>query len=90
MVRKSEKVVKSFSSFKPLLSKSLTKARENSTTKTYSSYFKKWKIWTAQFPEVNVIPADKFDMVLCMMPLLQTRKTFPVIRMSNFAVNYFH
>ena len=39
MVRKFEKVNKSFDSFKPLLSKVLTKARENSVTKTYSSCF---------------------------------------------------
>ena len=90
MVRKFEKVNKSFDSFKPLLSKALTKARENSTTKTYSSYFENWKIWAAQFREVNVLPADEFHIVLYMMHLLQTGKTFPVIRMSYFATNYFH
>ena len=42
MVRKFEKANKSFDSFKPLLSKVLTKARENSTIKTYSSYFEKF------------------------------------------------
>ena len=90
MVRKFEKLNKSFDSFKPLLSKILTKARENSTTKTCSSYFENWKIWAAQFPEVNVLPADEFHVVLYMMHLLQTGKTFPVIRMSCFAINYFH
>ena len=88
MVRKFEKVNKSFNSFKPLLSKVLTKARENNTTKTYSSYFENWKIWAAQFLEVKVLPADEFRIVLYMIHLLQTRKTFPVIRMSYFAINY--
>ena len=64
MVRQFEKVNKSFNSFKPFLSKVLTKARESSTTKTYSSYFKKWKIWAAKFPEVKVLPADEFHTVL--------------------------
>ena len=90
MIRKLEKVNKSFNSYKPLLSKVLTKARENSTTKTNSSYFEKWKIWTTQFPEVNVLPADEFHIVLYLIHLLQTGKTFPVIRMSYFAINYFH
>ena len=90
MMGKFEKVNTSFNSFKPLLSKVLTKARENSTTKTYSSYFEKWKIWATQFPEVNVLPADEFHIVLYMIHLLQTGKTFPVIRMSYFAINYFH
>ena len=90
MVRKFENVNKSSDSFKPLLSKALTKARENSTTKTYSSYFENWKISAAQFPEVNVLPADQFHIVLYMMDLLQTGKTFPIIRMSYFAINYFH
>ena len=90
MVRKFEKVNKSLDSFKRLLSKVLTKARENSTTKTYSSYFEYWKIWAAQFPEVNVLPADEVHIVLYMMHLLQTGKTFPVIRMNYFAINYFY
>ena len=41
IVRKFEKVNRSFNLFKPLLSKVLKKARENSITKTYSSYFEK-------------------------------------------------
>ena len=90
MVRKFEKKNKSFDSFKPLLSQVLTKASENSTTKTYSSYFKIWKIWAAQFPEINVLLAEEFHIVLYMMHLLQTGKTFPVIRMSYFTINYFH
>ena len=90
MMRKFEKVNRSFNSFKPLLSKVLTKARENSTTKTYSSYFENWKIGATQFPEVNVLPADEIHIVLYMIHLLQTGKTFPVIRMSYFAINYFH
>ena len=90
MARKFETVNKSFNSFKPLLFKVLTKARENSRTKTYSSYFEKWKIWAAQFPKINILPADEFYMVFYMMHSLQTRKTFPVIRMSYFVINYFH
>ena len=43
-----------------------------------------------QFPEVNILPADEFHIVLYMIHLLQTGKTFPVIRMSYFAINYFH
>ena len=74
MVWKFEKVNKSFKSFKALLSKALTKATENSTTKTYSSYFEKWKVWETQFPEVNVLPADEFHIVVYMMHLLQTGK----------------
>ena len=73
MVRKLEKVNKSFDSFKPLLSKILTKAKENSTIKTYSSYFENWKIWAAQFPEVNVLPTDEFHIVLYMMHFKQEK-----------------
>ena len=64
MVRKFEKVNISSNSFRPLLSKALTRARENSTTKTYSSYFENWKVWAAQFPEVNILPADELHIVL--------------------------
>ena len=64
MVIKFEQVNKSFDSFKPLLSKVLTKSMENGTIKTYSSYFENWKIWAAQFSEVNVLPADEFHIVI--------------------------
>ena len=55
MVGKFEKVNKSFNSFKPLLSKILTKAWENSTTKIYSSSLENWKIWADQFPYFSSI-----------------------------------
>ena len=91
MVRKFGKVNHYFNSFRPLLSKVLLQARENSTLKTYTSYFDdKWKIWAASIPEVNILPAEEFHIVLYMIYLLQTGKTYPVIRMSYFAINYFH
>ena len=82
MLRKFDKVNKSFNSFKPLLSKVLKEARENSKAKTYSSYFEK--------SEVNVLPVDEFHIVLFMMHLRQTGKPFPVIGMSYVFINYFH
>ena len=41
-------------------------------------------------PEVKVLPADEFHTILYMMNLLQTGKTFAVIKMSYFAIKYFH
>ena len=90
MIRKFEKVNKSFNLFKSLLSKVLTQARKNNTTKTYSSYFKKYKIWATQFLDVNFLPVNEFHIVLYMIHLLQTGKTFPVISISYFTINYFH
>ena len=90
MITKFEKVNKSFNSFKSLLSKVLTQARENNTTKTYSSYFKKQKIWATQFLEFNVLPVNEFHIILYMFHLLQSGKTFPVISISYFPINYFH
>ena len=63
---------------------------ENCTTKTYSFYFEKLKISAAWFSEVNELAADKFHIVLFIIHFFQTTKTFPVIRMSYFATNYFH
>ena len=78
MIRRFEKINKSFNLYKPLLSKVFTKARENSTTKSYSSYFEKWKIWTTQFPEVNVLPVDEFHIVLLVHdPFTSNKKNIP-------------
>ena len=73
MIKKFEKVNKSCNLFKPLLSQVLTKATENSATKTYSSYFEKWKICATQFPEVNVLPVDEFHIVLYRMHFKQEK-----------------
>lgn len=51
----------SFNPLNPLFSQVLTKARENSATKTYSSYFEKWKNFATQFLEVNIGPANAFN-----------------------------
>ena len=69
METKLEKVNNSFNSLNPLLSQVLTKARENSATKTYSSYFEKWKICAAQFSEVNVGPDNEFHVALYVIHL---------------------
>ena len=52
--------------------------------------FRKMENFLTQFPEVNVLPVDEFHKVLYMIHLLQTGKTFSVIKMSYFTINYFH
>ena len=72
------------------MSKVLIKSRESNTVKNYSSYFEKWRGWADQFPSVNVLPADEFYIALYILQLLQVGKTYPVIRMTFYAINYFH
>ena len=90
IVSKFKKVSRSINSFKPLLSKILKKLGENSKIKTCSYYFEKWETWAAQFPEINVLSAERFYIVHYIMHLLQIGNTFPVTRMSYFGLNYFH
>ena len=70
-----------------MLSKILKKLGENSKIKTCSYYFEKWE---TQFPEINVLSAERFYIVHYIMHLLQIGNTFSVTRMSYFGLNYFH
>ena len=47
---------------------------EKESVKYYRSYFEKWKIWAAQFYEVNILPAAEFHIVLYMRSYLKKEK----------------
>ena len=78
MVIKFETVNESFSSFKPLLSKVLTKGKENSATTIIAPISKNGNL-DSSVSRGQRLMADKFHIVLYMIHLLQTGKTFPVI-----------
>ena len=90
MVRKFETVNESFSSFKPLLSKVLTKGRKNSTTTLIVPFSKNGNLDSSVSRGQRLTTADEFHIVLYTLHLLQTGKAFPVIRMRLFTINYFH
>ena len=68
----------------------LANSRENNTNKSYINYFIKWLKWANQFPEVNATPAEEIYVVLYMLSLFQNNKSYPVIRMSYYAIKYFN
>ena len=89
--KKFQEVVHQFSSsVLSLFPGVLIKSRELSTTKCYQGWFEKWDSWSKQFPEISTIPVDKKFIILYLLSLLQTGKSYPAIRSSNFAIKYFH
>ena len=68
----------------------LANSRENNTNKSYINYFIKWQKWANQFPEVNATPAEEIYVILYMLSLFQNNKSYPVIRMSYYAIKYFN
>ena len=68
----------------------LANSRENNTNKSYMNYFIKWQKWTNQFPEVDATPAEEIYVILYMLSLFQNNKSYPVIRMSYYAIKYFN
>ena len=73
-----------------LLPHVLANSRENNTNKSYMNYFIKWQKWANQFPEVNAIPGEEIYVILYMLSLFQNNKSYPVIRMSYYAIKYFN
>ena len=61
-----------------------------STAKGCWGYFEKWDSWSNQFQEVSAIPAEENFIILYLLSLLQTGKSYPAIRSSVFAIMYFH
>ena len=55
-------------------------------------YFEKWEwdSWSKQFPEVSAIPAEENFIILYLLSLLQTGKSYPAIISSVFTIKYFH
>ena len=66
----------------------LANNRENKTNKSYVKYFTKWQKWANQFTEVNVTLVEKTYVILYMLSLFQNNKSYPVIRMSHYAIKY--
>ena len=54
------------------------------------NYFIKWQKWTNQFPKVNATPAIEACVILYMLSPFQNNKSYPVIRMSHYAIKYFN
>ena len=55
-------------------------------------YFEKWEwdSWSKQFPEVSAIPAEENFIILYLLSLLQTGKSYPAIISSVFTIKHFH
>ena len=54
------------------------------------NYLIKRQKWANQFPEVNATPAEEIYVILYMLSLFQINKSYPVIRMSHYAIKYFN
>ena len=69
----------------------LIKSRELSTAKGYWGYFEKWDSWSKKFQEVSTVPVEESFIILYLLSLLQTSKSYPAsVRSSVFAIKYFH
>ena len=58
--------------------------------KNYSVYFGKWKKWASEFSDITVIPTQEFHVVLYLIHLFQIGSSYPVIRATHYAINFFH
>ena len=75
--------------FVPCVTTALASSTTASTSRLYVSHFKKWKLWCAQFPEVNDFPAQDCYVALYLVNLLQSGITFSTINSAFYAINFF-
>ena len=67
----------------------LAKTRGSTTINLYTRHFSKWRQWVSPLPNTHVIPADNTYVTVYMLNLFKKNKSFEVIRISFFAMNYF-
>jgi len=68
----------------------LRKSREPNTISTYQVYSKAWEKWCTDFPEIKPLPTEEQYLILYILAMLQSNKSFPVINASISAIKYFH
>ena len=72
------------------LPKILAASREKSTIKNYSYSFHRFKVWAQQFLELSYLPASNKSVALYILSLLQSGKSYSVIRSTVAAIAWFH
>ena len=77
-------------SLEPGLSNVLANSVSLTTSKTYDSYYKKWKAWVTQFPATKLFPADELYVALYLVTLLQSGFSFTTINLAFYSINFFH
>ena len=88
--KKFAKVTNSFQIDTSVLTTILVGARENSTTKNCLGYFSKWSNWAGQYPEISVLLAKEIYIVLYLLNLFQTGKSYSTIHLTYQAIDYFN
>lgn len=74
----------------PSVTSTLASTTARSTSTSYLSHFKKWKVWCSQFVEVNYFPADEIYVALYLVNLLQSGSSFSTIQSTFYAISFFH
>ena len=72
------------------LPKVLAASRETSTIKNYTYAFYRFKSWARDFLELSYLPASNKSIALYILSLIQSGKSFTVIRSAIAAIARFH
>ena len=65
-------------------------SREKSTITNYNYAFKRFKSWLQKFIELSYLPASSKSIALYVMNLLQSGKSYSVIRQALASIAWFH
>ena len=68
----------------------LCKARAPNTNKSYGLAFKRWTRWAEEYPEISVLPAQPLHIILFLIFLAKTAKSYSVINIAVCAINWAH
>ena len=53
-------------------------------------YFNNWSNWTGQHPEISALPEKETYIVIYLLNLFQTGKSYSTINLAYQTINYFH
>ena len=68
----------------------LLRSKADNTVKSYLRGLGYWRIWTKNFPEINVLPVKESHLALCIVSMIQMGTSFPTLTQMCYGVRWAH
>ena len=66
----------------------LLRSKADNTVKSYLRGLGYWRIWTKNFPEIDVLPVKESHLALCIVSMIQMGTSFPALTQMCYGVRW--
>ena len=68
----------------------LLRSKADNTVKSYPRGLGYWRIWTKNFPEIDVLTVKESHLALCIVSMIQMGTSFPTLTQMCYGVRWAH